>query len=90
MERIHTGQVQLKAELEQAQDKVEIGAQYRHYKAAHNTYTVLNLAFQEEDNELCVIYRADYEEKLTFVRPLVSWLAMVEWQGETVPRFTKL
>lgn len=90
MGKTHAEQIQLKAELEQAQDQVEVGGQYRHYKAAHKVYTVLNLAFQEEDNELCVIYRAEYEEKLIFIRPLASWLAMVEWEGGTVPRFTKL
>lgn len=89
MAKSHEEQFRLKAELEQAQTQVEIGAQYRHYKAAHKIYTVLNLAFQEEDNELCVIYQADYEERLIFIRPLLSWLEMVEWRDQTVPRFTK-
>lgn len=83
-------QVALKAELELAQKQVEVGAQYRHYKSANKIYTVLNLAFQEENNELCVIYQAEYEERLTFIRPLASWIMMVEWEGKTVPRFTKL
>jgi hypothetical protein len=90
MGKTHEEQIQLKSELELALTEVEVGARYRHYKAAHKIYTVLNLAFQEEDNELCVIYQADYEERLTYIRPLVSWLAKVEWEGESVPRFTKL
>lgn len=90
MGKSHIEQIELKAKLEQAQQQVEIGAQYRHYKAASKIYTVLNLAFQEEDNELCVIYQAEYEERLTFIRPLASWIMTVEWEGETVPRFTKL
>ena len=78
------------AELEQAQTQVKVGAQYRYYKAADKIYTVLNLAFQEEDNELCVIYQAEYEERLTFLRLLASWTMMVEWKGKMAPRFTKL
>ncbi len=83
-------QIQLKVELEHALTQVEIGAKYRHYKATHKIYTVQDLAFQEEDNQLCVIYKADYEERLTYIRPFNSWIAMVEWEGETVPRFAKL
>lgn len=90
MGKSHKEQVQLKAALDQAQTQVKIGAKYRHYKADHKIYTVLNLAFQEEDNQLCVIYQAEYDERLVFIRPLVSWLMMVEWEGRTVPRFTKL
>lgn len=51
---------------------------------------VLNLAFQEKNNELCVVYQADYKDWLTFIRPVISWLAMVEWEGIIVPRFTKV
>lgn len=90
MNKTHREQVDLKAELEQAQQQVEVGAQHRHLKAADKIYTVLNLAFQEEDNELCVIYRADYDERLAFIRPMASRLMSVGWQGKTMPRFTKL
>ncbi len=80
----------LKQELEQAEQHIEVGAQYRHYKAAHKIYKVLHLAFQEEDNELSVIYQAEYDERLIFIRPVLSWLEDVEWEGETVPRFSRL
>ena len=90
MSKSHQDQVQLSAELERARTHVQVGGQYTHYKTAHKTYTVLALAFREEDNELCVIYQAEYDEKLIFIRPLKSWLMGVEWQGHTVPRFTKL
>jgi hypothetical protein len=90
MGKSHKEQLELKAELEQAQQQVEIGARYRHYKAASKIYIVLNLAFQEENNEICVIYQAEYEEHLTFIRPLASWIMTVEREGKTVPRFTKL
>lgn len=82
--------IMCKAELQKAKTQVEVGAKYAYYKSDSRAYTVLNLAFQEADSELCVIYQADYEERFIFIRPLASWLAMVEWQGKIVPRFTKL
>ena len=90
MGKTHKEQVELKAELKQAQAQVKVGAQYTHYKSVDKIYTVLNLAFQEEDNELCVIYQAEYGEHPVFIRPLVSWLETVERGGKTVARFTKL
>ena len=90
MGKSHQEQIELKVKLEQAKEQVEVGAQYRHYKAADKIYTVLNLGLQEEDNEPCVIYQAEYEERLIFIRPLVSWIMEVKCEGETVPRFTKL
>jgi hypothetical protein len=29
----------------------------------------------------------DYGAGLTFLRPLSDWLAQVDWQGKTLPRF---
>lgn len=39
---------------------------------------------------ICVIYEAQYGEKLAFVRPLKSWLQKVEWQGQIIDRLTLL
>lgn len=50
----------------------------------------MGLGFLEATDELCVIYQAQYGEKLTFLRPLTIWLEKVEWEGKTVPRFTKI
>lgn len=47
MGKSHHEQIELKGQLDQAATQVEVGARYRHYKAAHKIYTVLNLAFQE-------------------------------------------
>jgi hypothetical protein len=90
MGKVYKKQVELKAELDQALTQIEIGAKYRHYKGVDKVYTVLNLAFAEEDNTLCVVYQAEYEQRLVFTRPFSSWNMMVEWQGQTVPRFTKI
>ena len=51
---------------------------------------MLNLALQEQDNKLCVVYRAEYDNSLPLIRPFISWLALVELEGVTVPRFIKV
>ena len=49
---------------------------------------MIGLAITEADNSICIIYQAQYGERLTFVRPLASWLETVEWQGQRKQRFT--
>ena len=83
-------QIELAKEVEDAKSKVTVGAEYWHYKGRNKVYKVTGLGFIEANNELCVIYQAQYGEKLTFLRPLSSWLENVEWEGETVPRFNKI
>lgn len=80
----------LAEELVAAQSLIGVGTQYWHYKGRDKIYTVLDLGFLEATNELCVVYRAEYGKKLTFIRPLAVWLEHVEWQGESLPRFTKI
>jgi len=80
----------LSKEIENAKTKVVIGASYWHHKDPNKLYKVIDLGFLESTDELHVIYQAQYGEPLTFLRPLTSWLEEVEWQGETLPRFTKV
>ncbi len=86
----HEQHSELHKELEEAAKLVTVGTQYRHYKDARLSYTVLALALREEDSEPCVVYQADYGDKLTWTRPVKSWLAEVEIDGKKVTRFTKL
>ncbi len=90
MGKTHKEQLQLKAELKKAMAEVEIGSNYYHYKGKHKIYKVLHLAFQEENDVLCVVYQAVYDERLVFIRPLASWLQTVEAEGKLVPRFTRI
>ena len=90
MGKTHKEQRVLAKELKQAKEKVTIGVKYQHYKGADKIYEVIGLGFLEATDELCVIYRADYGEKITFLRPLVIWLEQVEWGGKTVPIFAKI
>jgi hypothetical protein len=74
--------------LTEAATKVNVGGFYTHYKSPDKTYKVIKLAVTEWDDQICVIYEAQYGDKLTFVRPLNSWLDKVEWQAKLVDRFT--
>ncbi|HUB94153.1 MAG TPA: DUF1653 domain-containing protein [Verrucomicrobiae bacterium] len=89
MGRTHQEQTVLAQQIDEATTKVTIGAKYWHYKDKSKIYDVLGLGFLEANDELCVIYQAQYGERLTFLRPLTSWLEQVEWEGKMVPRFTK-
>lgn len=90
MGRTHKEQLELAKEIEAAKTKVTVGAKYRYYKSADKVYEVIGLGFLEANVELCVIYKAQYGEQLTFLRPLTIWLEYVEWDGRSVPRFTEI
>ncbi len=86
----HKNEKSLLLELESAKSQVDVGGLYTHYKSSDKLYKVTQIAILEATDELCVIYQAQYDEKLSFVRPLASWLETVNWQGKTIPRFTKI
>lgn len=81
----HLSPDELHDRLATAAKQVSADRRYRHYKG--QTYTVLQLAIIEETNEPAVIYRADYDPRLIFIRPVSVWLEQVEYRGRTVPRF---
>jgi len=90
MGKTHKQQLDLAREIEYAKNKVTVGATYWHYKGRDKVYEVIGLGFLEATDELCVIYQAQYGERLTFLRPLAIWLENVEWEGGTLPRFNKI
>ena len=59
---------------------------YRHYKG--NLYEVTGLAHHSETEEELVVYRALYGEFGLWVRPAAMFAETVEFNGETVARFT--
>lgn len=75
----------LAVRLEEAKQKVAVGSQYRHYK--DRLYTVLTIGLNEETLEPCVVYQAEYGEKLIWIRPISDWLKKVEWNEALVDRF---
>lgn len=84
----HKSHEQLEKELAEAAKFIKSGTTYRHYKNPEKLYKVILLATQEADDELAVVYQAQYGPGLYFVRPVKEWLEQVEWQGKTVSRFT--
>lgn len=87
---MHKDHKELEVELRSAAKKIAVGGIYVHYKNPQQTYKVLHIAITERDDKICVIYQAQYNESLIFVRPLSSWLGKVERQGKTVDRFSKV
>jgi DNA-3-methyladenine glycosylase I len=79
---------QLSKKLVQAAQQVTVGGRYVHYR--QRGYRVVALVLREEDCEPCVIYQAEYSDKLTWCRPVTSWLEKVEVAGKRVKRFTKV
>ena len=61
---------------------------YRHFKG--NEYEVLYLARHSETLEEMVVYRALYGERGIWVRPASMWNEIIERDGKTFRRFTKI
>ncbi len=83
-------QEELVDNLRQAGEVVEIGATYVHYKNPDQTYLVTGFAILEASQEVAVLYRANYGQRLIFARPLREWVEEVEREGSQVKRFAKL
>lgn len=76
--------------LRSAEGRVSVGDTCAHFKHPERGYRVLSLAIAEATGEVVVVYQALYGERLTFVRPLASWLDEVVFEGVSVPRFRKV
>ena len=61
---------------------------YRHFKGGE--YQVIDLARHSETEEWLVVYRPLYGDQALWVRPLEMFIEPVEWQGNTVKRFTQI
>ena len=59
---------------------------YKHYKKG-GEYLVTGVAIHENTQELLVIYKALYGERTLFARPLEQFMEIVEFSGQSKPRF---
>ncbi|MEG0833073.1 MAG: DUF1653 domain-containing protein [Oscillospiraceae bacterium] len=59
---------------------------YRHFKG--NLYEAYGVAIHSETREPMVVYRALYGDRGIWVRPAEMWNESVDYNGETVKRFT--
>jgi hypothetical protein len=87
----HTEISQLIEELKSVKEKVEVGQKYFHYKHPDQIYHILRVGIIEETEKICVIYEAEYDEKVVWVRPIEDFLSKVKLEdGTEVDRFTKI
>ena len=86
----HPTQEELAQKIIELEEKVHVGDHYVHYKSPENTYVILAIGLIEETETPCVVYKALYGEQLVWVRPESDFLAEVEFEGKTVPRFKKV
>jgi hypothetical protein len=68
----------------EAAGQIDVGAYYEHRNG--QLYRVLGLGFIEANNELAVVYQAQYGEKLMWIRPLTNFVEEVDGK----PRFRKV
>ena len=61
---------------------------YQHFKG--NYYQVLHIAKHSETQEYLVVYQPEYGDKEIWVRPLTMFDEMIEREGKTFKRFTKV
>ena len=61
---------------------------WKHFKG--NLYRVMYVALHSETGEEMVVYQALYGQRGMWVRPASMWLAHVERDGYSGPRFVRL
>jgi hypothetical protein len=79
---------ELETKLTDARNQVKPGSKWRHYKGGE--YTIKDIVVQEEDNALAVIYQPLAHPDVRFARPLSVWDEAVDWEGQTIQRFTQI
>jgi hypothetical protein len=83
-------QEELAGKLQRAAALVEVGATYVHYKNPERKYLLTGLVLIEATEDVGVIYEAQYEECISFMRPLEDFLAKVILNDVSLLRFTKI
>ncbi len=86
----HLTQEELARELAQAEKLVEKDARYVHFKDPSHEYIVRGFGVREDTQEVCVIYEAQYDTRIPFIRTLASFTDTVEHNGQSVLRFQKI
>lgn len=86
----HTSLEELTKRLTDAGREVEVGGRYVHYKDITKEYVVKSFAILEATEEVGVIYEAQYDTRISFIRPLADFCALIDVAGVPTQRFTKL
>jgi len=82
---------QLLEDLNNLRLRIEEGDKCCHYKHPDQFYQIVGVGFIEGNGQLCVIYQAEYGDKITWVRTESEFFAKVTSEnGSEVDRFTKV
>lgn len=87
---VHLPEDRLQNKITEAKKQVVIGAIYQHYRDHQLRYQILTIGLFEGTDEVCVIYQAQYGERLVWVRSLAKWNEEVNYQGKKIKRFQKV
>lgn len=80
---------QLHERTDEASQKIELGARYRHNKTG-GEYVASEFVTIEATEELAVVYRSAIDEEIAFVRTIDNFVELVEIEGKQLPRFVKI
>lgn len=69
--------------------RVAPGQRYQHYKT-HGVYTVLDVVVLEATDQPAVVYASEDHPELKWVREYQDFIAVVDNNGHTEPRFRLL
>jgi hypothetical protein len=86
----HRSQEELAQIIAEVTADVKVGDRFVHYKSPDLFYRIIDIALREADETPCVVYKAEYGEQISYVRPYDDWTATVQHDNQEVPRFTKV
>ena len=86
----HVSLEELAQRLADAGREVEVGGRYVHYKDPTKEYIVKSLVIIEATEEVGVVYEAQYDTRISFMRPLADFCAVIDLAGVPTPRFSKI
>jgi hypothetical protein len=83
---------ELRKAIKDANEIVELGSTYIHYKNLSHQYTIVDLVIIEATEEIGVVYEAEYEplKGIRFLRPMSVFTEKVSLEGRTVDRFVRI
>ena len=84
-----TSDKELEKRIKDAHKLVEIGARYRHSKTG-GEYILHSIGLIEATLTPAIVYKATYNERLYFIRPINDFLGETEIDGKKMPRFKKI
>lgn len=86
----HLSKEMLKSQLEASYRIVPKESVWAHYKDPLSRYIVKELVIIEANDKVGVVYPAEDDSEIVFVRPLVEWLSEVTIGDMTVSRFSRV